>query len=71
MTEDERKALIHQLYWSMNEARLEIEANMDSLIQKGLTDKMSAPLLTIMETTARLMRGPKSVNGDFSTHKTG
>jgi len=52
----EREKAVTRLYMSVGEAKLQIEAQMDVLIQEGLTKEVSTLLMDICETTFGLLR---------------
>jgi ferric iron reductase protein FhuF len=56
MTKDDREAAFYQLYRNISTVELEIESDMDTLIEEGLTPNVSAPLHEITEITLRLLR---------------
>jgi len=56
VNKSERERALVDLYRAVNTAKLEIEAGMDELLEKGLTQKASVPLLEIMEITLKLIR---------------
>lgn len=56
MTQTERERCAASLYSVISSAKIELEAEMDTLIEKGPTKNLSAAMLDIMELSAKFLR---------------